>query len=206
MHQRTLALLLLTAALAAADVLSPVSYATTNGKLGPGGLLYRDDAYSGNGDPKQDNSRLSGGLGQLSDGVQSCSDDPGKDCGGGPGWPWVGWQSDPTITFTFGNRNDFKTVRIYTANRPNAGAHMWKTATVSFSDDGVTFRDYFIHTTTKVDVANHKARYIDIPVNASARVVRVHLVRDAPDSWVVIDNVTFEGQISEHQYGPLRPH
>lgn len=206
MQKRTLALLALTAALAAADGLAPVSYTTNNGQLGPGGLLYRDDLYSGDGNPRQDNSRLSGGLGQLSDGVQNCSDDPGKDCGSGPGWAWVGWQSDPTITFHFGNRIDFKTVRIYTANWPDAGAHMWKTAIVSFSDDGVTFRDYLIHTTTKADAANHKARYIDIPVNASGRVVRINLVRGAPDAWVVIENVAFEGGISEHQYGPLRPH
>ena len=145
----------------AAQTVNPSAYAMPNGELGPGGLLYRDDLYKGgDGDAKQDRSALSGGLGQLVDGTIGCSEDPAQDCGSGAGYDWVGWHhEDPTITFTFGERCDFKTVRIYAANRPDRGAPLWTAVSVSISDDGFDFRGEAIRTTSSEDRQDRKARY-----------------------------------------------
>ena len=72
--------------------------------------------------------------------MTGCGDDPAADCGSGRGYEWVGWRGDPTITFEFGTRCDFTAVRIYSANRPDRGAPLWGSVTVSLSDDGLRFR------------------------------------------------------------------
>ena len=189
-----------------AQALNPSSYSMPNGELGPAGLLYRDDVYNGNGDRKLNLSPLSAGLGQLSDGMTGCSSDPSTDCGRGAGYDWVGWhQADPTITFAFGQRCDFKIVRIYTANQPGQDAPLWKSATVSLSDDGLTFRDIVIRTTTPEEKQDRNARYFDVPLNGSGKFVQVHLIRADANSWTLISEVLFEGRISRDQAPPAKP-
>ncbi len=78
------------------DVLNPYAYDMLNGETGS--YNYFDDLYDGDGDPTQALSPLSGGLGDLTDGViatQSWDSTSG---------PYVGWVSvDPTITCYFEN-------------------------------------------------------------------------------------------------------
>lgn len=197
----------LAAVLTAAETVDPSAYSMPNGEQGPGGLLYRDDLYKGgNGDPKQDGAPLSGGLGQLADGAIGCSGDPASDCGSGAGYDWIGWhRRDPIVVFTFGERCEFRTVRIYAANRPDEGAPLWKTVAVSISDDGLNFRDEEIRTTTAQDRADHRARFIDVPVRGSGKFVRVHVIRDRPNDWTLIAEVRFEGRISRDQAPRIRP-
>jgi hypothetical protein len=191
---------------AAQDRVNPSSYSMENGELSSRGLLYRDDLYKGNGDRYQDDAQLSEGLGQLRDGVTSCSDDPVIDCGSGAGYEWVGWRHiDPTITFWFAEHCVFKTVRIFAANRPEAGVRLFKTAIVSLSDDGLTFRNYAMWHATDAQLHNESARYIDIPLNASANFVRIHLIRANDNAWVLISEVRFEGYISPDQSPAVKP-
>ena len=76
--------------------LPPVSYDMLNGESGT--HTYFDDAYDGSGDNTVPLAPLSGGLGDLTDGVIATEH-----------WnvtpePYVGWQTiDPTITFHFAN-------------------------------------------------------------------------------------------------------
>lgn len=206
MSSRALALLLLSAFGASAQNVNPSLYEMENGQIGPAGVLYRDDIYNGSGDSKKDRSTLTGGLGQLTDGATGCSDDPVKDCGSGAGFEWVAWHDvDPSITFRFDRRCDFKNIRIFAANRPEAGLRLWKTATISLSDDGLNFRDFAVRPTASADEANHKARYIDVIVNGSAKVVRVRLTRADPNSWLAISEVQFEGKRSTDQAPAEKP-
>lgn len=191
--------------LAGAQTLSPSSYSMVNGQLGPAGLLYRDDIYRGTGDSKQDLSPLSGGLGQLSDGSTGCGDDPTSDCGSGAGYEWVGWRDDPTITITFGQRCDFTSMRIYTANWPDAAVRLWKAATVSVSDDGFSFRDFMVRTTTPEEQQDRRARYVSVPLRGSGQFVRIHLIRADPKAWVLISEMRFEGRVSRDQAPPSKP-
>jgi hypothetical protein len=202
---RWLALFSLPAMIAGAQTLNPASYSMSNGKLGAAGLLYRDDLYRGSGDSKQDGAPLSGGLGQLSDGATGCADDPATDRGSGAGFEWVGWREDPTITITFGQRCDFKSARIYTANWPDASVRLWKTATVSVSDDGFSFRDFVIRTATPEEEQDRKARYVSVPLRGSGQFVRIHLIRGDPNAWLLISEIRFEGQVSRDQAPPSKP-
>jgi hypothetical protein len=76
------------------DLLPPVAYDMLNGETGS--YTYFDDSYDGEGDNDVPLAPLSGGLGDLTDGViatQNWNATPG---------PYVGWVSiDPTITFHF---------------------------------------------------------------------------------------------------------
>jgi discoidin domain receptor family protein 2 len=202
MFPRLIASLLAPAALFGAGLLYPVSYSAPNGTLGPSGLLYRDDLYAGTGDRHADGATLSGGLGQLTDGMTGCGNDPRKDCGKGPGRDWVGWREDPTLVFDFGRRCDFSMIRIFTANFPQADAALWDTATVSFSDDGLEWHGGVLATTTAAEKTDHTARFIDIPVNGSGRLVRIHLVRARPSTWLLVSEFQFEGRTAEHQASP----
>jgi LruC domain-containing protein len=73
-----------------------VSYSMLNGETGS--FTYWDDAYSGSGSRTTSLSPLSGGLGELTDGVVATSNwmfTPG---------PYVGWENVvPDITFDFGS-------------------------------------------------------------------------------------------------------
>ncbi len=84
MRFRNWVLLLIPVVLAAADRVLPVSYSGTNGELGPDGLQYRDDLYSGTG-ADVDASYLSNGLGQLADGDDGLRRRSSKGLRQGPG-------------------------------------------------------------------------------------------------------------------------
>ncbi len=176
-----------------------------NGELGPDGLLYRDDLYKGMGDVTRDRAPLTAGLGQLSDEMTGCDDDPAADCGSGRGYEWVGWRGDSTITFEFGTRCDFTAIRIYSANRPDRGAPLWGSVTVSFSEDGLRFSKLVVQEPTPEDRKDHRARYIDIPVRATANIVRIRLTGASPGAWVLISDVVFAGKISVQQVEPVSP-
>ncbi len=76
------------------NMILPSSYDMLNGETGT--YTYFDDSYNGNGDPTEPLSPLSGGLGELVDGVIATQH--WNQANG----PYVGWVSvDPTITFHF---------------------------------------------------------------------------------------------------------
>ncbi|CAM3290735.1 hypothetical protein SPAN111604_14875 [Sphingomonas antarctica] len=77
---------------------TPLSYDTTNGNTGT--YTYHDDSYSGAGSTTTDGSALTGGLGDLTDGVL-----PSGHWNSVPNvsnLPWVGWYGyNPTVAFNF---------------------------------------------------------------------------------------------------------
>ncbi|MCK4659057.1 MAG: hypothetical protein KAV82_05995 [Phycisphaerae bacterium] len=76
------------------NMILPASYDMLNGEGGT--YTYYDDAYDGKGDNTVALEPLSGGLGDLTDGVIA------TEHWGVTSGPYVGWQSiDPTITFHF---------------------------------------------------------------------------------------------------------
>lgn len=92
---------LVLAGTAGAVQVNPVSYDMPNGSSGT--FDYFDDTYSGAGCTTCSSSPLSGGLGQLTDGVIATQNWNIVEAPAGPG-PYVGWaEFNPTITFHFGS-------------------------------------------------------------------------------------------------------
>lgn len=92
---------LVVAGTAGAVQVNPVSYDMPNGSAGT--FDYFDDTYNGAGCTTCSLSPLSGGLGQLTDGVIATQNWNIVEAPAGPG-PYVGWMDiNPTITFHFGS-------------------------------------------------------------------------------------------------------
>ncbi len=94
----------------AAEIL-PMSYDMLNGEVGS--YEYFDESYSGSGNPLAALSPLSGGLGDLTDGLVATQNwdivEPPLGAG-----PYVGWSSiDPTITFNFAAGTDIDQIDFY---------------------------------------------------------------------------------------------
>lgn len=104
------AVTVLGASSALAIPLSPSSYDTANGNgvASGGSFNYWDAEYSGAGATTTDGAALTGGRGNLTDGVVAAANWFDIENGGGTG-PYVGWcracgaatTADPTITFRF---------------------------------------------------------------------------------------------------------
>lgn len=97
---------ILVAASAQATTVSPISYDMINGNTGS--FTYWDDSYNGSGSTTTSNAFLSGGTGDLTDGVIPTQS-----------WftqsmLWVGWGGvNPTITFNFAQIYDFTSMTFY---------------------------------------------------------------------------------------------
>ena len=107
-----------------AAAISPISYDMLNGNgqaIG-GRFNYWDKNYTGSGNTTQDNAPLSGGLGDLTDGVIATDNWLNVENVAGEG-PYVGWLSlDPTITFNFANIVNIDSVTIYVDDYNGVGA------------------------------------------------------------------------------------
>jgi hypothetical protein len=90
------------------------SYDMLNGETGS--FTYWDDSYNGSGNPSQSGSLLTGGLGDLTDGIiasQNWFATPG---------PYVGWNSiTPTITFRFADVSSFESISLFLDDSNGSG-------------------------------------------------------------------------------------
>lgn len=121
---------------ASADPLHPVSYEMPNGQTGQ--FTYWDDSYNGNGDTTSDGAYLTGGLGDLTDGVIATEN-----------WfstpqLYVGWDSiTPTITFNFADSVKVDSITLHLDDSNGAGGVTppgrilleWATGSTAFSVD-----------------------------------------------------------------------
>ena len=90
-------LVTLPVAASAAPIL-PTSYDMLNGNTGS--YNYWDETYTGLGNTTLDNAPLTGGLGDLTDGIVAPDNWDITEAPPGNG-PYVGWTIDPVITFHF---------------------------------------------------------------------------------------------------------
>lgn len=94
-----------------AAFVSPVSYDMPNGYTGS--YNYWDKNYTGAGAKTTDGAFLSGGLGDLTDGVVTSLNWFDAEPPVGGAGPYVGWVIDPVITFHFSAVTTFSTVDIH---------------------------------------------------------------------------------------------
>ncbi|MEO5896442.1 MAG: PEP-CTERM sorting domain-containing protein [Vicinamibacterales bacterium] len=101
-----------------AAVILPTSYDMPNGSAGS--YTYWDSTYNGSGSTTTSGAALSGGLGELTDGVIPSSNWSFTEPPPGDG-PYVGWNFDPTITFHFASGTIINGVTVYVDDSNGAG-------------------------------------------------------------------------------------
>jgi len=115
-HASALAVAALMALPAAAQtVVAPIAYDMPNGygQANMGSFNYWDKAYTGSGNTSLDFDPLSGGLGDLTDGVVATGRWDAVENLEGTG-PYVGWAAiDPVITFRFAQAHTFSQVTVW---------------------------------------------------------------------------------------------
>ncbi len=178
------------------SLLTPTSYAMANGdgQAAGGTFNYWDDTYNGAGNRNADRSPLSGGLGQLTDGVVG-GNAWNANLGNGPAQEWVGWVNfNPTITFTFAQPAQFSVVGVFANNSRFGGVSVFESYTASFSNDGVNFSNPLTRTVSALESADTTARSFGLVTGGiTAQYVRFEFVR--ADAWTFISEMTFEGVI-----------
>ena len=165
--------------------LIPVSYSMNNGDS-HSFKTFHDDTYNGSGNPNLDTSFLSGGLGQLTDGLFGNDNFLDTGCGGGAivSYCWVGWiNTNPvTITFDFGAIEDITQIDVHGSDWNTDQIQFWDTAVYSFSNDGVTFGNSITRNTIASDhiqvvgdPGHNTAHFINQDVTQSARYAQIQL-------------------------------
>ena len=116
-----------------AGTLTPISYDMSNGETG--WYTYHDDSYSGLGNKTTDLAPLTGGLGDLTDGVIATSS-----------WNvtpnlYVGWLTiNPTITFHFADNVKINSLTLYSDSYYSVS----KPSSVAISMGGASFNSGFL--------------------------------------------------------------
>ncbi len=120
-HTACFIVLAILTAVAPAATAAPVfatSYDMLNGNTGS--YQYWDQTYTGAGNVTLDGSALSGGLGDLTDGVIAADNWFVVEAPAGNG-PYVGWTIDPLITFNFAAGTIVDSLTIYVDDANGAG-------------------------------------------------------------------------------------
>lgn len=184
---KTFAATLLIAATAAAAAhaatVHPTSYNMRNGDTLERTSFW-DDSYSGRGNTQADNSRLRGGLGDLTDGIiatQNWSDVEGLS------GPYVGWSNRvQTITFRFDQSYGFNSATFhFDGSGGGSGAGAPQAVRINGDVQRVTGAgvDPFAFT-------------FDLSQLAATDTLRVRIVRPRDVAWTFLSEVTFDAEIA----------
>lgn len=178
-----------------------VSYSAPEGQtlVSPALAVFNDSTYDG----IIEHGRMSGGLGQLTDGLTG-SDDFLR-----PrpypqlfwrGYDYVGWRNDSLTTFghvqlefTFEKTRNFTYMKVHSNNMFSRGVKIFSSVSCwfrlglqsGFSPDRVEFR-------TVLDDRNPSARYVTVPLGRAARVVRCSFT--FADVWMMFSEISFQSE------------
>ena len=182
--------------------LSIASYAMPNGESGS--QTYYDDTYGGpgaSGNPGVSGSPLSGGLGQLTNGLFAAPADIFDD-------EWIGWANiQPTITIDLGSAHFVNTIGFHASNwsPPFNDVGAPGSAALSYSLDNVTYTPLGTYLTTVADQSGDDPRWVDLPFGVGARYLRAQLfdgTKQAGTSpgakpWIFLDEARVDGVVPE---------
>jgi hypothetical protein len=162
------------------------------GQLAGGWVNYWDETYNGSGNPLMDLSPLTGGLGQLTDGVIGHVDWWGN-LGNGPAFEWVAWTTiNPTIVFRFDQPYIFDQISLHVNNSTLGAVTIHSLVTFDFSMDGVTYVSPTSYPTGPGEYGQYGGRWVDYTVSGVGTYVRANLVRTGPN-WIFLSEVEFRG-------------
>jgi len=174
----------------ATTALKPISYDMLNGETG--WYNYWDESYTGVGNRFQDLSPLSGGLGDLTDGVIPAQSWDVTEAPAGPG-PYVAWLSvNPSITFNFGKNVDIDRVIVHVDD--SSFSVVRPPQSIRLSMAGNTFNSGQINDPPGAQ----PLAYVFSGLNFHGDSLKLDLVRR---TWVFVSEVEFFGRES----GPSLP-
>jgi MYXO-CTERM domain-containing protein len=156
----------------------PISYSMPNGVAGA--FTYFDDSYNGSGCVTCAGSALSGGKGDLTDGVLA-----NANWFSSPG-PWVGWSTNPTIVFQFAGNVAIDTVSLrFDDSNGNGGVSPPASVTIA----GQTFLVTDAITSTPFDFTVTGLTFVgsSLPI----------AINRTGTNWVMLSEVTFSSTVPE---------
>ena len=154
------------------------SYDMLNGNTGS--YQYWDDTYSGSGSKTTDGAALSGGKGDLTDGVIATNNWFVTEAPVGAG-PYVGWTINPLIHFHFGGLMTINKISFNLDDANGAGGVSTPTSVVI---GGITY--------TIADPAGSAPFQFDVTgLNLSVSDLDISLNRS--NQWVFLSEVSFDG-------------
>ncbi|NUM35115.1 MAG: PEP-CTERM sorting domain-containing protein [Candidatus Brocadiae bacterium] len=170
--------------------IQPAYYNMQNGETGS--YLYWDETYTGSGNKSASLSWLTGGLGDLTNGVLATNNWNVDEAQVGSG-PYVGWYSiTPVITFHFAGPVSINKIRIH-ADHSNGSGGVSLPGSIQVAASG--FDQTFAVTNTTGDYA---PRWIDLQGFLLNNIQSLSItIYDGAAQWVFISEVAFEGTVPE---------
>uniref|UniRef100_A0A673AZB5 receptor protein-tyrosine kinase n=1 Tax=Sphaeramia orbicularis TaxID=375764 RepID=A0A673AZB5_9TELE len=177
-----------------------ISYDAPEGQLmmRPGYLIasLNDSTYDGT----HERRRLSGGLGQLTDGVVGLDDFlRSRQYHVWPGYDYLGWRNDSAGTqgsvemeFSFERQKNFTSMKVHSNNMFSRGVKIFSSVTCWFKPrltagwgaEPVVFK-------TVLDDRNPSARYVTVPLNQqTATSIRCRFT--FADVWMMFSEISFQ--------------
>ena len=157
---------------------APTSYDMPNGNVGS--YEYWDETYTGSGCVTCSNAALSGGKGDLTDGVIATDNWFVTEAPPGNG-PYLGWTLDPTITFHFAPATAIDSISLYYDDANGAGG---VSTPASFIINGTTYG--------VVDAPGSAPNVFTLSgLGFVGDTFTVTAVRN--NQWVFLSEVTFDG-------------
>ena len=156
------------------------------------------DLYDFTYDGKKQDNRLTGGLGQLTDGEIGETNFRLDPSGSGiKGYEWVGWRNDSMsgkpveLVFKFDSVRNFTFVRIHVNNMFSKEVRVFKMAKIFFSIGGKHYLNQPIEYAYMRDTLIEYARLVTMPLKHNVgRYVKIQLFFDS--RWLMISEVTFD--------------
>ena len=185
----TTLLLLLSFSAAHAGPVMPASYSLLNGygTASGGSFNYWDGSYTGSGDRQRDFAPLSGGLGDLTDGVIAAQRWEQVENLAGTG-PYVGWRDiDPLIQFEFGQPSLIDRVTVH-HDDANGFGNVATPSRFVIEVNGVAFGFDVVDPDGEAPLAT----VLNLPQPVWSDRLSLQIVRR--DSGVMVSEVRFEGR------------
>ncbi|XP_026463457.1 discoidin domain-containing receptor 2-like isoform X2 [Ctenocephalides felis] len=183
--------------------------------IGPSGASIQDSSYDGPASSQRANF-VTGGLGQLTDGLFGDDDFLDEYRGPNSGSRWVGWSNDTTVSldleknlvttgipggssnngglellFEFDGPREFTSVHLHVNNMFTRGVQIPSSISFYFSLDGERYQPVAVVHRPIQDRTGESSRNITVPLqNRVGRFVRAEL--EFSSQWILLSEITFD--------------
>ena len=164
--------------------ITPISYDMENG----GGSRYWDKKYNGTGNTSLDYALISGGVGDLTDGIIPTQNWNDVEVPDGTG-PYVGWENrNPVITFNFAGTVNINAVTVYVDDANGFGA-VSVPQSILLSMGGSNYNSGSL--TDPPTAAPTSYTFSGLNFSGSS----LQLTLNRRTAWVFASEVTFDGEL-----------